>query len=288
MAATGELPTKAAPIKKARPRPEMFRPVRQGSPPVRFRLRFAKTGPSALLGHLDLIRELPRVIRRAGAKTAYSEGFHPKPEMSFGPALSLGVASLDEYLDVKLIDAAEPDELLRRLNSAASGGLQFSAVVPLTADDRVITTIVTGARYVIALAEGAVRDLGGDLGLARLVEEFLGKSSLKLRRDIEGVGKWVDVRSFVTELALGSEASSSLLERGGLVGRMVPIDVTIEIGQRGSAKISEVVEAFTGVKDFPHRAVRVALLASGGTPLDLALHKKKPGGPQVTAEVVAV
>src|ERR1043166_2759056 len=90
-------------------------PVRPGGPPKRFRLRFEKTGPAALLGHLDLGRELPRAIRRAGVRLRYSEGFHPKPDLSFGPALSLGVASLDEYVDAKLIDAPGTEELVARL-----------------------------------------------------------------------------------------------------------------------------------------------------------------------------
>src|SRR5262249_17483235 len=47
-------------------RPERFRPLRPGGAPVRYRLRYAKTGPAALLGHLDLMRELARTLRRAG------------------------------------------------------------------------------------------------------------------------------------------------------------------------------------------------------------------------------
>ncbi|HWZ87412.1 MAG TPA: TIGR03960 family B12-binding radical SAM protein [Polyangiaceae bacterium] len=273
--------------KKARALPEALRPVRSGGEPQRFRLAFTKTGPAALLGHLDLIRELPRVIRRAGTKTAYSKGFHPKPEMSFGPALSLGVASLDEYMDVLLIDAPEPDELLGRLNDAASGGLEFKTVVRLSANDRVITTIVTGARYVIALAESAVKDLGGIAGLERCIAEFLAKSECKLRRDIEGVGKFINVRQFVEQMSIGGDESLALLERAGLVGRMIPVDVTIEIGQRGSAKIAEVVEALTGLPHFPHRGVRTVLMAGRGTPLDLELFHKKPAAMQPAAEAQA-
>ncbi|HEY2409818.1 MAG TPA: TIGR03960 family B12-binding radical SAM protein [Polyangiaceae bacterium] len=269
-------PEAKKPAKKARISPEFFRPVRPGSPPVRFRVRFEKTGPAALLGHLDLIRELPRVIRRAGARTAYSQGFHPKPDMSFGPALSLGVASLDEYLDVGLIDAPAPEELLECLNRAASDGLRFSAVVPLTQGDRVITTIITGARYVVALPVSALPELDGHVGLRRLIDEFLEKTELKLRRNIEGIGKWIDVRSFVTSLALGEHASLSLLERAGLVGRMIALDATLSIGPRGSTKLSELVEALTGRTDFPHRGVRVALLAGASTPLDLPVHRKPP------------
>jgi radical SAM family uncharacterized protein/radical SAM-linked protein len=262
--------------KKPRTLPESLRPLRQGGEPQRFRLNFSKTGPAALLGHLDLIRELPRVIRRAGSRTAYSQGFHPKPEMSFGPALSLGVASLDEFLDVALIDAPEPAELLARLNRATSDGIEFKSVVPLSNDDRVITTIVSGARYVIALAESALTELGGVPELGRRIEEFLAKTECTVRRDVEGLGKMVNVRQFVQSMQLGMAESQDVLERAGLIGRMVPIEVTVEIGQRGSAKVAEVVEALLGIKEFPHRGVRSALLAGGGTPLDLQEHRKRP------------
>jgi len=262
--------------KKPRGLPEALRPVRSGGEPQRFRLNFSKTGPAALLGHLDLIRELPRVVRRAGTKTAYSKGFHPKPEMSFGPALSLGVASLDEFLDVALIDAPSPEELLVRLNAAASGGIAFKSVQALSGSDRVITTIVTGARYVIALAQSALAELGGVPELERRMADFLAKTECTVRRDVEGLGKMVNVRQFVQKMQLGDENSRALIERAGLIGRMIAIDVTIEIGQRGSAKVSEVVEALFGVRDFPHRGVRCALLAGDGSPRDLELYRKRP------------
>jgi radical SAM-linked protein len=223
------------------------------------------------------------VVRRAGTKTAYSKGFHPKPEMSFGPALSLGVASLDEYLDVALIDAPPPEELLERLNQAASGGIRFKTVQALTSNDRVITTIVTGARYVIALAESALEDLGGVPELERRIDEFLTKTECTVRRDVEGLGKMVNVRLFVEKMSLGGDESRELLDQAGLIGRMIPLDVTIEIGQRGSAKVSEVIEALLGNKDFPHRGVRSALLAGEGTPRDLELHRKRPAVAEASA-----
>jgi radical SAM family uncharacterized protein/radical SAM-linked protein len=275
--ATSEAAAVPLPLKKVRVTRENQRPRRGGGTPARYRLGFSKTGPAALLGHLDLIRELPRVIRRAGVRTAYTEGFHPKPDMSFGPALSLGVASLDEYLDVKLIDAPDALELVRRLNLVTPRGMQFFAASELSAEDRAVSTVITGARYVIALAESALSDLGGRSALARLVAEFNAKTELKLRRDIGGLGKFVDVRSFVQALELGADAALAQIERAGIVGRLVALDVAIEIGQRGSAKISEVVEAVLGVRDFPHRAVRVALLARAGTPLDLALLRPERG-----------
>ena len=39
-----------------------------------------------------------RAIRRARLPIAYSQGFHPLPRFSFGPALPLGVESEEEFL----------------------------------------------------------------------------------------------------------------------------------------------------------------------------------------------
>lgn len=247
--------------------PEAFRPVRPGNAPARWRLSFAKTGPLALLGHLDLIRELPRVIRRAGIKTHYTAGYHPKPDMSFGPALSLGVASLDEYVDVSLIDAPDAAELCSRLNQAAPPGLWFTGAALLGPHDPGVNRVLDGARYVVGLAEGAL----SPVELEAKIAEFLAKAEHRVRREIEGVGKMVDVRAFVLSLRIGG---GDALERAGVVGRSLPLEVEVRFSQSGAVKVSEVVGAVVG--DVPFIAVRTALTGGGRSALDLEAHRKAP------------
>ena len=43
-----------------------------------------------------------RALRRSGLPVAWSEGFSPRPLLSFGLALPTGAESLAEYLDVRL------------------------------------------------------------------------------------------------------------------------------------------------------------------------------------------
>jgi radical SAM family uncharacterized protein/radical SAM-linked protein len=266
-----ELPPEelAKPVaQRKRLRPELYRPVRTGTP-ARFRLRFAKTGSVALLGHLDLIRELPRVIRRAGIKTAYTEGFHPKPDMSFGPALSLGVASLDEYADVKLLDAPPAAELLQRLEACAAGGLHFLGAAELEQQDKGVAAVITAARYLLAVPDAVVNERGGVAFVEAAIQSFLAKSELIVRRSIDGLGKKVDVRRFVQSARVGGEPEREALARAGLLGQLLPIDVVVALGPTGSAKASEVVEAILG-PNFPHKAVRLELLAGEASPLDIA------------------
>src|SRR6185369_6993740 len=76
--------------------------VGAGQPWTTYRIRFAKVGRAAFLGHLDLVRLLARSFRRADLPLAMTRGFSPKPRISFGPALGLGVPSLGELMDVDL------------------------------------------------------------------------------------------------------------------------------------------------------------------------------------------
>ncbi len=263
--------------KKAKPRrPEFYRPPRTGGAPVRVRLRFQKTGPAALLGHLDVMRELPRVIRRAGIKTAYTEGFHPKPDVSFGPALALGIASLDEYVDMKLIGAPEESQLVVALNRAASSGLRFIGAASLDAQDPGLSRILTRAVYVLGLPETALSRVGGVPGLTERIAAFLAETSVKVRRDVKGIGKMIDVRAMVTELRLGDIDDRKALNDAGVVGRLVPVRVALTIGQQGSARLVELMEALLGDASFPFAAVRTALLATGTSPLELGAHRLAP------------
>src|SRR5439155_18046724 len=76
--------------------------VGAGAPWTTYRIRFAKVGRAAFLGHLDLVRLLARSFRRADLPLAMTRGFSPKPRITFGPALGLGVPSLGEIMDVDL------------------------------------------------------------------------------------------------------------------------------------------------------------------------------------------
>jgi radical SAM-linked protein len=216
----------------------------------------------------------------------YSEGFHPKPDLSFGPALSLGVASLDEYVDVKLIDAPSPELLVERLAGVTSGGLRFVCAVPLESGDPAVAAVVTGARYVVALARGVLAGHGGEAALGERVAALLARETAVVQRDIGGVGKKVDVRKYLCALAPGGDAARERLAAAGVVGDVIPLELEIGITPVGSAKVSEVVEALFG-EPVQHLAVRTTLLAGAGTPLDLALHRKKLVVEPAAAELTA-
>ena len=243
------------------PRAARVRAHGPGEHPRRYRFRFEKTGPAALLGHLDLVREVPRVMRRMGAPLAYSLGFHPRPDLTFSPALSVGVLSLAEVVDIKLLADLDATSMLEEMTELAALGLAFRAGIALGPEDAGITKVLTGARYLVTFARSALSHLGGDAWLTDGVERFLSAPEWKVRREIDGLAKYVDVRSFVTGARMGGIDAAREIARAGLLGDLAVVEVDVKILGSGGVKAAEIAEAITGEHAFPHRAIRADLYA---------------------------
>lgn len=94
----------------------------------KLRLRFKKTGRAIYISHLDLMKTVQRAFSRAGYALKYSEGFNPRPQLSFALPLSVGTASVCEILDFKLKDDHPLDDMPARLTSALPEGIEILEV----------------------------------------------------------------------------------------------------------------------------------------------------------------
>lgn len=88
------------------------------------RLRFSKTGQAKYISHLDVNRVFSRALSRAKINLWYTEGFNPHPYMSFSLPLSLGVESLCENVDIRIVDDISDDEIKQRMNDALPQGIR--------------------------------------------------------------------------------------------------------------------------------------------------------------------
>ncbi|MDD6220816.1 MAG: TIGR03936 family radical SAM-associated protein [Clostridia bacterium] len=89
------------------------------------RLWYKKQDTAKYASHLDLVRCFSRAVRRAGIPIWYTEGFNPKPYMTFALPLSLGQQGLCEPLDIRIVDEISPDDIAERLNAALPEGLSI-------------------------------------------------------------------------------------------------------------------------------------------------------------------
>jgi len=207
---------------------------------TRFRIRYEKVGRGAFIAQLDTMRLLIRVFRRAGVEMIYSKGFHPKPLLSFAPALGLGVASLSELCDVRvrLDDAVE---LRDRLRAAAPEGLIVDEVRRLGDGEPALAKLLALGDFAAWLPT-VVTD--GDLR----------KESLTVTRVRKGEKKTIDVaRHLVWARVASDRALADRLDwpRGGTA-----LTWRVKLGDDGGCKPGEVVEALLGAP--PPEDVRYA------------------------------
>jgi radical SAM-linked protein len=185
----------------------------------------------------------------------YSQGFHPKPDMTFGPALSLGVSSLVEIVDVKICADLDPAELLAALSEGAQDGTVFTGGLRLGPNDASVPRIVDAARYVVAIPRSAIES---EAWLDERVAAVREATTLPIVRRIDGIGKKIDVREYLRRIDRGDDDAKSAVARAGIVGDFLYLTVDVEIRGSGAVKIGEVVEVLASA-ELPHRAVRTAL-----------------------------
>ncbi len=113
----------------------------------RYRCRHLKLIPFHLLSQLDLTRFWDRVLRRAGIPVAFSQGFNPRPQLSFGPATATGVVSRAEYLDITLREPYEPNQLQELINGQIPAGMKVVQIELVSLEAPSIIKALRGIQY---------------------------------------------------------------------------------------------------------------------------------------------
>ena len=167
--------------------------------PRKLRVRFGKTGKVRFTSHRDVARIWERALRRAGLPVAYSEGFSPRPRLSFGLALSTGHESHGEYLDVNLREDAPGGDVACELfalqvNPALPVGLEVQAVEPLAPGADSLQQAVTSCTWHFELS-GLTE---GEREAA--IERTLASDEIVVTRERKGQEVTEDIRPCILDL----------------------------------------------------------------------------------------
>ncbi len=176
----------------------------------RLRIRFTKLGKVRFTSHRDVARMFERAFRRAEVPLAYTEGFSPRPRISFGLALSTGYESLAEYLDADLLDAdleagTSVDELTlpQRLSSALPTGIDIVAMAPVDGHAPSLQQDVTSTTWRLTMP-GADRD-----AVAGAAEQAVAAATIMATRTRKGQESIDDLRPSLLALNLADAADGA-------------------------------------------------------------------------------
>jgi radical SAM-linked protein len=167
-------------------------------------------GKVRFLGHRDLARVWERTTRRAGLDVAYSEGFSPRPRLSFGLALSTGYESDGEYLDIDLWTM--PTDLAAlpgRLSALLPEGIDVSVADVVDRAEPSLQQAVTSCSWQIDIPDRAPAEL------AEVVERALAAPELMHERERKGQVLVEDIRPQILTLAVEGPRDSTAVALDG-------------------------------------------------------------------------
>jgi radical SAM-linked protein len=192
-----------------------------GSARQRVRIVFARGENVRYVGHLDMVRTWERIIRRAGLPIAYSEGFNPRPRLTFASALQVGCTSDDEVLDVILAHHLDLSEIRHMLDRALPEGLRVVEVSEVPYSAPALQTQINASEFFAAVDQPIEE-------LRVRVQALLDAPRIERRRR----DKTYDLRALIHDMWV----------EGG-EGAAAGIGMKLAAGESGTGRPDEVVSA---------------------------------------------
>jgi radical SAM-linked protein len=165
------------------------------------RIRFTKRGKVRFISHRDVARAFERAFRVEQLPLAFTQGFAPRPKVSFGLALSVGHESDAEYLDVQLAEEVPLDTLARGVSDALPDGIGVTGAAALADRAPALQEAVTAVAYrVTVTGPDDARVHAADVRVA--IDEALARPALPVTRTRKGHQVTEDLRSIVRTMAV--------------------------------------------------------------------------------------
>ena len=177
----------------AAPNPIASKPDNSGAA-ARIRLCFEKKGAMRLLSHLEMLNLFTRAVGRAGIPIRFSQGFHPHPRFSFATALSVGVESLCEYMDMEVTAGYAAQQVVEGLNGVLPEGIYVRSAEEIPLNTPALSVIIREVRYRVTAPQLCDLDLKGN------VAAFLALDSYPWRREKRGKVTELDLRRETLEI----------------------------------------------------------------------------------------
>jgi radical SAM-linked protein len=204
---------------------------------VKLRVKYTKLGSARFLSHLELMVAMERAFRRSKIPLAFTEGFNPHPKISYASALSVGIASEGEYLDIELTKKLDPDDFINAVNQKLISGIKILKTRELPLKSRSLTALVERAKYRVSCNLQEQININE---LQQIIKEYLLLPVIRIQRKTKRGLKEVDIRDGIYHLEGKTDKEGNLL-----------INFIIATGSSGNIRPREVWNSlidFTGAK----------------------------------------
>ena len=194
---------------------------------IKYRMEITKGEQVRYISHLDYASLMQRAIRRAHLPAAYSEGFNPHMKISFASALSVGITSSCEYMDLELKkDMCQP-EVFDRLRAALPPGVELLQVRQVNNRAKALMSIVDEASYEITVPCSCTAD-----DVQKAIESFNSAREILFVRETPKKKKEIELKQYLPKPVKFTYDDKE-----------IKLTVNIAITPAGTAKPGEVLSA---------------------------------------------
>ena len=218
----------------------------------KLRARFLKGDEVKYISHLDTLRTFERAVRRADIPIAYSQGFNPRQQMSFGLPLSVGVTSNAEYVDIEMEVEISIQEFVQRLNNNLPKGFRVLDAEYVNATESLMASVRV-ASYEITV--NSVNKMTVEQ-INQCISSFMQEETIFVEKEAKGKIKKIDIRPYIFEF--------DIIE---LDKEIFKIKLTLSAGSIFNLKPDLVIKAFNEAFRFELRIMkthRIELLGQDG------------------------
>ena len=157
-------------------------------------MTYSKLDEAKYYGHLELVNIIIRALKRSGIPVKFSEGFHPKPKVSFKDSLPLGLESQCEQITLTVPVHSSARDIIERLNANLPAGLRMHDLESATASLQTQGPPLSST-YQVWLQAGSFSE-------AELAT-FNAKTAFTIeRQDRKGKVKKIDLKAMVFSIEL--------------------------------------------------------------------------------------
>jgi len=168
---------------------------------VRYLIKFTKEGEIKFISHLDLMRTIQRIIKRANLPIDYSRGFNPHQDLSIAQPLSVGTYSSGEYMDMGLREELDCEELKNRLNSNCPKGIEILEISKVPQIENVKR--VPQAMALVDLADYTIKIRFNNIDkVEEELKELLEKPQWNTTKKSKKGEREVDLKSMIKDFKL--------------------------------------------------------------------------------------
>jgi len=166
-----------------------------------------------------------RALRRASIPVAYSEGFNPRPRLSFGSPLAVGITSDGELLDIFLEQRISLYHLKTCMHKQLPSGVSISEVQEIALKVPSLQSQAIRAEYTVVVNMDKPKEQ-----IQSAIQDFLKRNHINWQHKRDNKIRAYDIREIVEDVQIAGQKDNdyTLSMRLKISGR--PEQVTAALG----------------------------------------------------------